>query len=244
MAVNPAPVLRVEHLSYTYAGGAEALRDITFSLAPGERVALLGPNGAGKSTLLWCLVGVLHGSGTVAVNGAVLAPGSEAEVRRRLGLGFAEPEDQLFMPTVERDIAFGPRAAGAPPEEAARRAAEAARTVGLAGPLLSRAPHELSSGERRRAALAAILALDPDVLALDEPTNSLDAPGRAALAETLSRLPCAQLLATHDLEFVGRLCARALVLVGGRLVADEPLASLLGDEARLVAYGLAAPREG
>jgi cobalt/nickel transport system ATP-binding protein len=236
-----APALSVERLSYTYPGGSSALREVSFSIGPGERVAVLGAKGAGKSTLLWCLVGILRGEGRVVVGGAELARGREAEVRRRLGLAFSEPDDQLFMPTVIRDLAFGPRAAGVQPQAALEKARAAAEQVGLEGSLVERAPHELSSGERRRAALAAVLTLEPEVLALDEPTNSLDAPGRAALARTLAGLPCAQLIATHDLDFVGRVCSRALVLVRGRLVADEGLEDLLRDKERLTAYGLLAP---
>ena len=238
-----APALLVEGLSYTYPGGRQALRTVSFSISPAERVALLGPNGAGKSTLFWCLVGILRGEGRVVVDGSELAPGAEAEVRRKLGLGFSEPEDQLFMSTVERDIAFGPRAAGDSQEEADRKVLLAAQQVGLNRDLLGRAPHELSSGERRRAALAAILALEPVVLALDEPTNSLDAPGREALCSTLAGLPCTQLIATHDLEFAMALCARALVLSDGRLVADQPTSTLMQDRDRLVEYGLAMRAE-
>jgi len=240
MGITPA--LSVDNLSYAYPQGGAALREITFSMAPGERVALLGANGAGKSTLLWCLVGVLACTGTISVGGVELGRNTMAEVRRRLGLGFSEPDDQLFTLTVERDITFGLLAAGTAPEEARQRAREAARLVGLPEVLFSRAPHELSSGERRRAALAAVLVSHPGALALDEPTNSLDAPGRAALADTLAGLDCAQLIATHDLEFVSQLCGRALVLVGGELVADVPLVDLLADEERLAEYRLAARR--
>lgn len=232
--------LEVEGLTYAYPDGTAALRGVSFSLAPGERIALLGPNGAGKSTLLWCLVGVLHGEGRVSVDGTVLGKGTEAEVRRKLGLAFAEPEDQLFMPTVGRDVTFGPRAAGDTPEQAERKAREAIRQVGLGESLLERAAHELSSGERRRAALASILVSQPAVLALDEPTNSLDAQGRAALAGTLLGLPCAQLIATHDIGFARCLCHRALVLVDGVLVADRPMRELLGDAESLQRYGLTA----
>ena len=213
--------LEVTDLSYCYGQGPPALHDISFRLAPGDRVALLGPNGAGKSTLLWCLVGVLRAQGTIAVDGTVLGPGTAAEIRAKLGLAFAEPEDQLFMPTVRRDVTFGLLAAGAGAEEATA--------------------HDLSSGERRRAALASILVMDPLILALDEPTNSLDARGRASLAGILLQLPCAQLVATHDLEFARALCARALVLVNGELVADTPMDALLSDTNGLQRYGLTAP---
>jgi cobalt/nickel transport system ATP-binding protein len=242
MAVGAA--LLVEGLGYAYPGGSEVLAEVSFSIPAGQRVALLGPNGAGKSTLLWCLVGVLRGTGKVVVGGTELARGSESEVRTKLGLAFAEPDDQLFMPTVLRDVMFGPRAAGEPTESAEAQARDVAGRVGLAEGLLQREPHELSSGEKRRAALAAILTSEPTVLALDEPTNSLDAPGRAALADTLAALPCAQLIATHDLDFARALCSRALVLAGGRVAADEELEGLLSDERRLVEYGLVARRQG
>ena len=238
-----ASVLSVEGLSYAYPGGVSALRDVTFRIGPSERVALLGANGAGKSTLLWCLVGILRAEGRVMVGGTELAPGKETEVRKLLGLAFSEPEDQLFMPTVVRDLAFGPRAAGFPPPVALEKARAAAEQVGLDEALLERPPHELSSGERRRAALAAVLTLEPQVLALDEPSNNLDARGRAALAQTLARLPCAQLIATHDLDFVARVCSRGLVLMEGMLAADENLPALLDDGDRLVEYGLLAAQE-
>jgi cobalt/nickel transport system ATP-binding protein len=232
--------LQVEGLSFSYADGACALSKVSFSIAHGERVALLGPNGAGKSTLLWCLVGVLPAEGTIAVSGTVLRPGTEAEIRAKLGLAFAEPEDQLFMPTVKRDVTFGLLAAGADSADADRAAEQAIRNVGLPAETLHRAAHELSSGERRKAALASILAMNPAVLALDEPTNSLDARGRASLAGILLHLPCAQLIATHDLGFARALCARALVLVNGQLAADRPMAALLEDTSSLQRYGLIA----
>jgi cobalt/nickel transport system ATP-binding protein len=238
-----AQALSVERLSYAYPGNVNVLQDVSFHIAPRERVALLGPNGAGKSTLLWCLVGILRGEGRVIVGGTELAPGNEPEVRRQIGLAFSEPDDQLFMPTVIRDLAFGPRAAGSSLRDAVETAHAAAEQVDLDGGLLDRAPHELSSGERRRAALAAVLTLGPQVLALDEPSNSLDARGCAALARTLRKLPCAQLIATHDLDFAARICSRGLVLVEGRLAADENLPALLADRDRLTEYGLLAPEE-
>ena len=233
--------VEVMNLSYSYAGSASALRQISFSIAHGERVALLGPNGAGKSTLLWCLVGVLRAEGMITVGGTVLRPGTEAEIRTKLGLAFAEPEDQLFMPTVQRDVTFGLLAAGADSAEAGRVAEQTIRNVGLPAEALGRAAYELSSGERRRAALASVLVMNPVVLALDEPTNSLDAQGRASLAGVLLQLPCAQLIATHDLEFARALCVRAVVLVNGELVADTAMAALLNDSKGLQRYGLTAP---
>lgn len=232
--------LKVEDLTYSYHDGSFALRDISFSIAHGERVALLGPNGAGKSTLMWCLVGVLKGQGKIFVDGIMLEKATERLVRSKLGLAFAEPEDQLFMPTVWRDVTFGPSVAGDPSDEAERKARQAIMQVGLSNRVLDKSAHELSSGERRRAALASILVLQPSVLALDEPTNSLDAPGRAALASTLLQLPCAQLIATHDLNFARCLCSRALVLVDGVLVWDVPMAELMRDKEALQSFGLEA----
>jgi cobalt/nickel transport system ATP-binding protein len=230
----------VENLSFAYPEGGRVFEGVSFTIMRGERVALLGPNGAGKSTLLWCLVGLLRTTSRVTVDGLVLGRRELAGIRRRLGLAFAEPEDQLFMPTVGRDLMFGLLAAGDSPAIAEAKARQAAGRVGLDDRLLARAPHELSSGERRRAALASVLALDPVILALDEPTNSLDAPGRAALAQTLIGLECAQLIATHDLAFAGAVCSRALVLSGGALVADTALSHLLCDREMLERHGLVA----
>ena len=235
--------LEVSNLSYSYPEGEPALHGVSFTIDDGERVALLGPNGAGKSTLLWCLVGILRVQGKVTVAGTELKEGTEAEVRRKLGLAFAEPDDQLFMPTVARDVTFGPRAAGDTPDEAERKARTAIAQVGLSHDVIDRPPYELSSGERRRAALASILTLSPAILALDEPTNSLDARGRWSLAQTLAGLPCAQLIATHDLGFAQCVCQRALVLVDGRLTADVPMHELVNDTASLIEYGLAVPTE-
>jgi len=231
--------LSIENLSYSYPNAGTAIENVSFSIASGERVALLGANGAGKSTLLWCLVGVLPAQGRVWVGGTLLGHGTEREIRRNLALAFSEPDDQLFMLTVERDVTFGPLAAGDDLETANEKALRAAAEVGLRTELMQRPPHELSSGEKRRAALAAILVSGPKVLALDEPTNSLDAPGRQALAETLAGLDCAQLIATHDLGFASQLCTRALVMVEGRLVDDTDLSDLLADRERLIQYGLA-----
>lgn len=254
----PAPAaLEVEGLSYHYPDGREALREVSFRVAAGERVALVGPNGAGKSTLLLHLAGLLperqaylhrHDPGApahrhdvqgrVGVDGVWLSPRTVRAQRARVAIVFEDPEDQVVGLTVAEDVAYGPRARRWPPAEVAAAVQEALAAVGLAG-LEERFPHHLSSGEKRRLCLAGALACRPGLLLLDEPTSGLDPRGRRELAELLSRLEATLVVASHDLELVGRLATRALVLDGGRLAADLPTRELLADEERLARHGLA-----
>jgi cobalt/nickel transport system ATP-binding protein len=203
--------LEVTGLGYRYRDGVEALRDVTFSIAEGERVGLIGPNGAGKSTLLLHLNGVLperpSDPPAVRVLGTALTAANLAMVRARVGLLFQDPDDQLFCPTIREDVAFGPRQLGVREPELSSRVAAALARVGLDG-FEERAPHALSQGEKRRACIAGLLACDAKVLALDEPTSSLDPRGRRELRTLLSSLPVAMIMATHDLEFVVETCSR------------------------------------
>jgi cobalt/nickel transport system ATP-binding protein len=237
-------VIAVGGLSYRYPDGHDALRDVSFTLAPGERVALIGPNGAGKSTLLLHLNGLLPdrppSTPAVTVDGLPVAEANLREIRRRVGLLFQDPDDQLFCPTVWEDVAFGPRQLGLREPELSRLVTESLAQVGLAG-FEERLPHHLSRGEKRRACLAGLLACDARVLVLDEPTSDLDPRGRRELMALLSRLPVAQLIATHDLEFVVEICPRTIVLDGGRIVADGPTRRLLDDEPLMLAHGLERP---
>jgi len=237
-------VIAVSGLSYRYPDGHDALLDVSFTLAPGERVALIGPNGAGKSTLLLHLNGLLPDrpppKPMVTVDGLPVAEANLREVRRRVGLLFQDPDDQLFCPTVWEDVAFGPRQLGLREPELSRLVTESLAQVGLAG-FEERLPHHLSRGEKRRACLAGLLACDARVLVLDEPTSDLDPRGRRELMALLSRLPVAQLIATHDLEFVVEICPRTIVLDGGRIVADGPTRRLLDDEPLMLAHGLERP---
>jgi energy-coupling factor transporter ATP-binding protein EcfA2 len=237
-------LIAVRGLSYRYPDGHDALLDVSFTLAPGERVALIGPNGAGKSTLLLHLNGLLpdrpSSTPAVTVDGLPVAEPDLREIRRRIGLLFQDPDDQLFCPTVWEDVAFGPRQLGLREPALSRLVAESLAQVGLAG-FEERLPHHLSRGEKRRACLAGLLACDARALVLDEPTSDLDPRGRRELMALLSRLSVTQLIATHDLEFVVEICPRTIVLDGGRIVADGPTRQLLDDEPLMLAHGLERP---
>ena len=237
-------LLDVRDLAYRYPDGHEALRGVTFTLAPGERVALIGPNGAGKSTLLLHLNGLLPdrpaSTPAITVDGLPLVEPNLPEVRRRVGLLFQDPDDQLFCPTVWEDVAFGPQQLGVREPRLSELVRGALAQVGLAG-FEDRMPHHLSRGEKRRACLAGLLACDARLLVLDEPTSDLDPRGRRELMALLTRLAVGQLIATHDLEFVVEICPRAIVLDGGRIVADGPSRQLLDDEPLMLAHGLERP---
>jgi cobalt transport protein ATP-binding subunit len=236
-----AGALHVEGLAYAYPGGRQALFGVDLSLEPGERVAVLGPNGAGKTTLVLHLNGLLlPGAGSVEVGGLPVVPANLREVRRRVGIVFQDPDDQLFMPTVGADVAFGPANLGLAGAELDQRVADALAQVGMAEHA-ERAPHQLSAGERRRAAVATVLAMEPDVLVLDEPSSHLDPRGRRQLADLLLGLPQTMVLVTHDLPYALELCPRSVVLDGGVVVADGPTRDLLGDAALLAAHGLELP---
>jgi cobalt/nickel transport system ATP-binding protein len=236
------PALRVGGLSHTYADGRAALAEVRFDIAAGERVALVGPNGAGKTTLFLRLCGVLPGRlGEASVMGLDPAdPGHRKKLPAVVGVVFQNPDDQLFSATVLEDVAFGPLNLGATPAEAEARAAEALRQVGLptAG---DRSPHRLSGGEKRRAALAGVLAMRPEVLLLDEPSMFLDPRGRRELIELLNALPGTMILATHDLSMVLDTCSRVIVLDAGRVAADGPACDLLADHALMERHGLEVP---
>ncbi len=238
------PALDVRDLHYRYPDGTEALGGISFSLAEGECVGLIGPNGAGKSTLLLHLNGLLPerpaGSACVHVGDRPVAPEHFPEIRRRVGLLFQDANDQLFCPTVFEDVAFGPQQLGLSAAETGQRVREALAKVGLAG-FEQRPPHHLSAGEKRRVCLAGVLACQPSILALDEPTSSLDPRGRRELKQLLGEIPLTKLIATHDLELVVERCPRVIVMAHGRIVADGPTQQLLADEALMLKYDLERP---
>ncbi len=230
--------VEIRNLVYAYADGTPALAGVDLTVDEGATFGVVGANGAGKSTLLLHLNGVLHANGAVEIFGEPITARNIKKIRRRVGLVFQDPDDMLFMPRLEDDVAFGPRNLGLPEEEVAERVREALAATGLEGHG-KRSPHHMSLGERRRASLAAALALRPDILALDEPTANLDGRGRRELAETLRSLGGTKIIASHDLAFVARLCDEVAVLAGGKVVAAGKAAAILTDEARLREYGLA-----
>jgi len=235
------PAIDVRGLSFAYPDGSAALAGVDLRVQPGERVAILGPNGAGKTTLILQLNGMLEGGeGEVSIAGTRLTPATRKEVRRRVGLVFQDPDDQLFMPTVEADVAFGPANLGLQGEALRARVAEALEAVRM-GDTAQRAPHQLSAGERRRAAVAGVLAMRPDVLVLDEPTSHLDPAARRELADVMQSLRLTTLLVTHDLPYALELCPRAVVLDNGVVAADGPTREILADEGFMRAHRLELP---
>lgn len=233
----------VEHLSFSYPDGRTALRDVSFHVREGETVGLIGPNGAGKSTLLLHLNGLLglpRAAGRIVVGGLPVEASHLPEVRRRVGLLFQDPDDQLFSATVREDVGFGPRQLGLAPAEEEERVAESLAMVDLRG-FEDRVSQHLSLGEKKRVCLAGVLACRPQVLVFDEPTANFDPRGRREFIALCRRLPVTKLIASHDLEMILALCARVVVLDAGRLVAEGGARTVLGDESLMLEHGLEKP---
>jgi len=229
--------VEVADLRFAYPDGVQALRGVNLTVRRGEKVALLGPNGAGKSTLLLHLNGILRGKGQVRIAGVPLRPDNLAQVRAQVGLVFENPDDQLFSPTVLEDVAYGPLYMGLPREEVLERARRALAQVGMAG-FDKRPPHHLSLGQKKRVAIATVLSMEPAILALDEPTASLDPGARRELIHLLRRLPQTMIVSTHDIPLVRDLLPRTVVMDGGVIVADGETPAILSDGALLTAHGL------
>lgn len=233
--------LEVSGLAFAYPDGHQALFGVDFRVARGERVALLGPNGAGKTTLVLHLNGILGGgTGSVRVAGLPVDRAHMAEIRRKVGIVFQDPDDQLFMPTVREDVAFGPAAAGLKGQELRDRVEWALEQVGMAG-FQDRPPHHLSFGQRRRVAVATVLAMEPEILVLDEPSSNLDPASRRELADILRALDVTVLMVTHDLPYALELCPRALILSEGVIAADGRTGELLCDDDLMRAHRLELP---
>jgi cobalt/nickel transport system ATP-binding protein len=235
------PVISVEGLSYRYPDGTSALTDVDLHIHAGERVALLGPNGAGKTTLILHLNGIhMPQTGSIEVSGTPLDKDSVMEIRRRVGVVFQDPDDQLFMPTVGEDVAFGPRNLGLVGDELDERVRTALDAVAVAD-LADKSPNHLSFGQKRRAAIAGVLAMEPDIVVLDEPTANLDPAARSELTEVLASLDVTQLIVTHDLLYALEVCERSVIIDSGVIVADGPTRDLLANTALLAQHRLALP---
>jgi len=234
-------VVEAQGLCYTYPDGTEALRGISFRIEHGEAVALVGGNGAGKSTLLLHLNGCLEPTrGAVRIGGVPITKNTLAAARRAVGMVFQDPDDQLFMPSVEEDVAFGPLNMGIPAPQVQERVAQALERVGMSE-VRERLPYHLSAGEKRAVAIATVLTMRPDILVMDEPSSNLDPRARRRLKDLLQSFEHTRILATHDLELVVQVCSRVILLDGGRIVADGPTQDILNNEDLMQAHGLERP---
>jgi cobalt transport protein ATP-binding subunit len=232
------PALAIDAVSYRYPNGQEALRSVSLTLAPDEKVALIGPNGAGKSTLLLHLNGILRAqAGRLSIFGSEPTDANLGAIRAMVGLVFQNPDDQLFSPRVFDDVAFGPLYMGLPEAEVRARVSDALAAVGMSG-FEERRPHELSIGERKRVALATVLSMSPRLLALDEPSAGLDPRARRGLINLLAGLPQTMLVSTHDMHLVKDLFKRIIIMDDGAVVADGPTEAILNDVALLEQHGL------
>jgi cobalt/nickel transport system ATP-binding protein len=214
-----APVISVHDLHFRYEDGTVALAGVDFQLFPGETVALFGANGSGKTTFVLHLNGLLEGRGSVEVCGLPVKKEHMKQIRQKIGLVFQDPDDQLFMPSILEDVAFGALNLGLSPAEAAARARSALTKVGMMESY-GKAPYHLSAGQKKRVAIAGVLTMDPEVLVLDEPTTFLDPPGQRALTSLLRELPQSKLIVTHDVEFARSLATRAVFFEKGRIMGE------------------------
>jgi len=237
-------VIEIGHLSYRYPDGTPALRGIDLDVRRGDSIAILGPNGSGKSTLLYHLNGTLIGDGRVVILGLPIVKENLPkeilrEIRRKVGLVFQNPDDQLFCPTVYDDVAFGPLNMGLDKENVQLRVERTLDMVGLEG-FEKRSAHHLSEGEKKRVALATVLAMDSEILALDEPTDNLDPLASHALIERIRQIDRTKIIITHHLDLAMDLCNRAVFLQAGKKVADLSMERLVEDRELLTRFGFDA----
>jgi cobalt/nickel transport system ATP-binding protein len=233
--------IRITRLNYIYPDGTKALEGIDLDVPCGERLAIVGPSGAGKSTLLLHLNGVLTGSGSIKIMELNLEQDNLQQIRRYVGLLFQDPNDQLFCPTVYEDIAFGPLNLSVPANEIPSRVEKALRDSGLDQSIRSRSSHHLSLGERRRVSLSTVLAMEPVILGMDEPTSNLDPRNRRHLIDVVSALKSTLIIATHDLELVLDVCSRTVVMDRGKIWADGETRKILSDASLMEKHGLEVP---
>ena len=233
--------IRFDKVRYTYPNGYEALKGVSFQIRHGEKVALVGANGAGKSTLVLHTNGLLlPQEGSVNVGDIPVCKKTLSIVRQTVGLIFQNQDDQLFMPTVEEDVAFGPINMGLPPPEIERRVTEALKSVGATA-LRKRASYQLSGGQKKSVAIATVLAMKPNILVMDEPSSNLDPKARRQIIHLISSFTHTCLIVTHDLEMVWELCERTIVMKDGMVIADGPTKDIFYDQPLLEESGLEQP---
>ncbi len=235
-----AKAVEIKGFSYSYPDGTAALSDVTVSIEAGQKVALIGPNGAGKSTLLLAMAGFVKGSGEVFIDGLRLGKQNLKKIRGTIGCCLENPDDQLFMPRLFDDVAFGPLNMSLQPQQVKLRVADALKTVGLAD-AADKPPHHLSAGQKRSAAIATILSMSPKIITLDEPDGSLDPANRNNLIKLLSGLYQTLIIATSNMDFAAALADRAVLLDKGRIVADGLAERIMSDSQLMVAHGLEVP---
>ena len=229
--------IKIENLSYTYPDRTKALDDISLEVEAGESVGIIGPNGAGKSTLLLNLNGILGGDGKLNVCGIDVKNGNKKKVRSQVGIVFQDPNDQLFMPTVFDDIAFGPLNLDIPKERIKEMVSTSLAQVELTG-FEERQTHHLSLGEKKRVSIATVLSMNPSILALDEPVMSLDPRSRRKLINTLSSLNITKIIVTHDLDLVEKLCDRLVIMNNGKIIAQGTTSEIINNNNLLKENGL------
>jgi energy-coupling factor transporter ATP-binding protein EcfA2 len=232
--------IEIENFSYKYPDGTAALDGVSLSVEHGEKVVLIGPNGAGKSTLLLAMAGFVKGTGKVVIDGLEITRGNLKKIRACLCSCLENPDDQLFMPTLFDDVAFGPLNMGLTPEEIKMRVADALRTVGLAE-MADKAPHHLSAGQKRAAAIATVLSMAPKIITMDEPDGSLDPRNRGKLLKLLGSLPQTLIIATCNMNFAAALADRAVLVDGGRIIADGDAKEIMADAKLMTEHGLEVP---
>jgi len=235
--VSEEKAIEICSLHYAYPDGTVALRGIDIDVSPGESVGLIGCNGAGKSTLLLHLNGILKGSTPVKILGEAISDKTLSRIRARVGMIFQDPDNQLFMPTVSDDVGFGPVNMGMSKEEVERAVARALALVDMLG-FEQRSPHHMSIGEKKRAAIATVLSMKPEILALDEPSSNLDPRHRRGLISLLNSLQLTKVISTHDLAFVRETCTRIAVMEGGKITAIGGTPEILNDGDLLKAAGI------
>lgn len=234
-------IVEVTDLTHTYPDGTKAVRGISFRIHHGESVAVVGANGAGKSTLLLHMNGYLTPQeGKVRIGDFPLTRETVQDIRKTVGMIFQDPDDQLFMPTVKEDVAFGPLNLGLPADEVQQRVSEALDRTGVTH-LAERPPYKLSGGEKRAVAIATVLAMSPDILVMDEPSSNLDPQARRTLINLLAGFRHTKIIATHDLDMVLDLCERTIVIHGGKIMADGPTQDIFSNEELLAASHLEKP---